>query len=265
MMNNFAPPPSLADMRRAISGPVVVISKSERIASFVRSEVKRSQSGGLPKREKSSIVSLSRMMLGRHKCNKSYESKQEEDAGLGDTSKRQQTYREEVESVKVYPKDFVKQHDAAITKYYFIKELLGEGGFAEVWRGVCKETGTERAVKIIEKTMLTESEYEHVVAEVDIMKDLDHPSINRIHHFFHDDVEFCIVQDLSKGGDLYDEVADTGRISEEDTATIMKELLSCVNYLHEEKAIVHRDINLGMFLNGCSNRCALFGFQEKKN
>ena len=37
---------------------------------------------------------------------------------------------------------------------------------------------------------------------------------------------------LCKGGELYDELIARGQFKEDEAATIMRNLLTCVNYLH---------------------------------
>jgi serine/threonine protein kinase len=52
------------------------------------------------------------------------------------------------------------------------------------------------------------------------------------------------VTDLVKGGDLKQELMNTGLYSEKRAALLMKQILACVNYFHS-KSIVHRDIKPG--------------------
>ena len=59
--------------------------------------------------------------------------------------------------------------------------------------------------------------------------------------YFEDERRFYIVQSLAQGGELYDEMQKRGKFNERDSAVILKQILSCLNYIHE-MGVVHRDI-----------------------
>ncbi len=47
--------------------------------------------------------------------------------------------------------------------------------------------------------------------------------------------------EICKGGELFEELAQRKKVSERDTALLMRTLLGIVNYLHQN-GIVHRDL-----------------------
>jgi calcium-dependent protein kinase len=59
--------------------------------------------------------------------------------------------------------------------------------------------------------------------------------------YFEDERRFYIIQSLSQGGELYDEMQKRGKFNERDSAVILKQILSCLNYCHAA-GIAHRDI-----------------------
>ena len=73
------------------------------------------------------------------------------------------------------------------------------------------------------------------------MMDLDHPNILKMYEFFEDEKRYYIVTDICKGGELFDEVVARGKFTEGDAAMLMKQVLSCINYCHQNR-IVHRDL-----------------------
>ena len=82
---------------------------------------------------------------------------------------------------------------------------------------------------------------ESMMNEVKILKKLDHPSIRHIYECFQNKNQYSIIFGLCKGGELFDELYNTGALSESMTITIIKEVLRCIAYCHANN-IMHRDI-----------------------
>ena len=145
------------------------------------------------------------------------------------------------QSVKFRARNFVSSQDASLEAHYHVGELLGEGGFGEVYQCTHIQSGEERAVKVITKHEDNDEENEKLIAEFDIVKDLDHPNILRLYALYESDSHFFLVTDLYAGGELYDELEEFGRFNEDDAALLMNNVLSCLNYCHQKK-LAHRDL-----------------------
>jgi calcium-dependent protein kinase len=65
-------------------------------------------------------------------------------------------------------------------------------------------TGEVRAVKVTKKEDLEYGERQKLLAEIEILKELDHPSICRIIDIFEDKKKFYFVQEYLSGGGLFD-------------------------------------------------------------
>ena len=57
-------------------------------------------------------------------------------------------------------------------------------------------------------------------------------------------VEFHIVTDLYGGGDLIDYLDEATNLQEKQVQVFMNRLLSCIEYLHDSRRMVHRDLKL---------------------
>ena len=133
-----------------------------------------------------------------------------------------------------------------ISELYFIDQEIGKGAHASVKLGIHKATGKHVAIKIInhQKFELSNSEQipiEEQVREVDILRRISHKNAIRIIDVFPQPNEMFIVMDYAAGGNLFDLIKARGRITEDDSKVIMKQLCSVVKYLHGI-GVAHRDI-----------------------
>lgn len=144
-------------------------------------------------------------------------------------------------TVKFNAGQFVSRRKDKVSKHYQIKSALGSGGYGEVFLAQHRNSKSERAIKVIDKSRWNEKENEAVINEFNIVKDLDHPNLLKMYEMFEDQRHFYIITDIYKGGELFDEIEASGSFPEEETAVLMQNVLSCVNYFHQ-KGIVHRDL-----------------------
>lgn len=77
--------------------------------------------------------------------------------------------------------------------------------------------------------------------EIDNLKLLDHPNILKMYESYECEKRYYIVMDISKGGELFDEIAKNKFFTEPNAQTVIKSLLSSINYIHG-KGIMHRDL-----------------------
>ena len=137
---------------------------------------------------------------------------------------------------------FVRKRTGKLVDYYRVGKELGSGAYGSVRRIVHIETGEKRAVKVIEKHTMNKEEIDTLYNEINVLRNLDHPNIVKIYEYFEDEKRFFIVTELCKGGELFDHIISSGgHLSEEAASQIMRHVLSCVNYCHQNK-IVHRDL-----------------------
>lgn len=148
-----------------------------------------------------------------------------------------------VEEIKITPGQFIRVMTGSYVKDYKQVKLLGEGGFGKVYEVEHKVSKMCRAVKEIAKSKAggTAEDREKFIMEVSILARLDHPNIMKIFELYEDSHNFYVVSELIRGGELFDYITNKQSLSETLAATIMKQVLSAVNYLHRHN-IVHRDL-----------------------
>ena len=77
--------------------------------------------------------------------------------------------------------------------------------------------------------------------EINILKSLSHPNIVKIYEFFDTAVDYYIVTEYCKKGELFDYI--NNKYSERQLAVLFYQVFSGLCYLHEKK-ILHRDLKL---------------------
>jgi serine/threonine protein kinase len=126
---------------------------------------------------------------------------------------------------------------------YRLGELICKGTQGDVYRAHDrKDSDRAVAVKIVDRKDLTKEEEEQVLREVAIMRDLeDVETANSVVDFFASSKRFYIVQNLAKGGDIFDWVVGNGRYTEEEAREVAIKLLTTIQETHS-RGYIHRDL-----------------------
>jgi serine/threonine protein kinase len=83
--------------------------------------------------------------------------------------------------------------------------------------------------------------------EIRMLNALKNPAIVTIYELFQSDLYIMIIMEYSNGGTLYDRVAEHRPFSEAQAATLLKQIMDLLGYLHG-KDIIHRDLKLESIL-----------------
>jgi calcium-dependent protein kinase len=143
---------------------------------------------------------------------------------------------------KITSKSFIQKVATPFDQVYKIGKKLGNGTFGEVRAVTHLETQIQRAVKIFRKSSFSSKNLEYqLYSEIEILKSLDHPNIIRFIEYFEDDKKIYLILEKCEGGELYSQILKINCLSEDLSASLMKQIISAVNYLHQKK-IVHRDL-----------------------
>ena len=111
-----------------------------------------------------------------------------------------------------------------------------------------KYGGYKCAIKCIKKSKLKDPELQKlIVSEMQVLESISHPNLIRTYELLHDDKNFYIVQELAKYDDLLTYLEnnlhyDRQPLNEQTVKFIAKQLFSALEYLHQEKGIIHRDV-----------------------
>eukprot|EP01129_Flabellula_baltica_P005692 TRINITY_DN2075_c0_g1_i1.p1 TRINITY_DN2075_c0_g1~~TRINITY_DN2075_c0_g1_i1.p1 ORF type:complete len:472 (-),score=103.97 TRINITY_DN2075_c0_g1_i1:458-1873(-) len=126
---------------------------------------------------------------------------------------------------------------------YELGDLIGEGTYATVRKGMHKKTGELFAVKIIDTSQYEELQLEHLKREIEITTKLKSEFIiNMIEHYSEDDCIYLVLE-YAPGGELFDLVVERRHLSEYEAIVLIKQIMQAVHYIHS-KGIAHRDLKL---------------------
>ena len=127
---------------------------------------------------------------------------------------------------------------------YLLGAVVGEGGFCKVRAGIHQVTGAKTAVKLIDKTKLTDvNDRKRVGREIRVLKRLTHESIIRLFDVVDGRDKMFVVMEYADGGSLLDHVRARKRLSERESARMFRQMCAGLMYCHAN-GVVHRDVKL---------------------
>ena len=120
--------------------------------------------------------------------------------------------------------------------------IIGKGAFGKVNLGLHILTGRIVAIKSFNKKNFKEkNSKEKIIQEINLMKNLNNPSIVKILDQFETQDYYLIIMENISGGDLLTFVKKRTKLSESMSKFIFKQLLQILKYIHN-KGIAHRDL-----------------------
>ncbi|KAH3702835.1 serine/threonine-protein kinase SIK2-like [Dreissena polymorpha] len=145
--------------------------------------------------------------------------------------------------------------------FYDIERTIGKGNFAIVKLAKHRITKSEVAIKIIDKTRLDESNLKKVYREVTIMKLLNHQHIIKLYQVMETKNMLYLVSEYAPNGEIFDYIAQHGRMTESEARKKFWQILNAVEYCHKNH-VVHRDLKAENLLldNNMNIKIADFGF-----
>ncbi|ODQ80649.1 hypothetical protein BABINDRAFT_160896 [Babjeviella inositovora NRRL Y-12698] len=129
---------------------------------------------------------------------------------------------------------------------YTLGEVLGAGHYAQVREARHRRTGAVHAVKIFQPQVAQSGTLAKLNQELELLMSMDHPNVVQLIDNFNEPVNRSsvvkyLVLEKVNGGELFQRVISKGKLRQDETNAIFRQLLQGLTYLHS-KDIIHRDI-----------------------
>uniref|UniRef100_A0A8C6SKZ2 non-specific serine/threonine protein kinase n=1 Tax=Neogobius melanostomus TaxID=47308 RepID=A0A8C6SKZ2_9GOBI len=123
-------------------------------------------------------------------------------------------------------------------------KVLGQGSFGKVFL-VKKVTGPDAgqlyAMKVLKKATLKVRDRVRTKMERDILVEVNHPFIVKLHYAFQTEGKLYLILDFLRGGDLFTRLSKEVMFTEEDVKFYLAELALALDHLHG-LGIIYRDL-----------------------
>uniref|UniRef100_A0AAY4F189 non-specific serine/threonine protein kinase n=1 Tax=Denticeps clupeoides TaxID=299321 RepID=A0AAY4F189_9TELE len=134
--------------------------------------------------------------------------------------------------------------EKADPRQFELRKVLGQGSFGKVFL-VKKMTGPDAgqlyAMKVLKKATLKVRDRVRTKMERDILVEVNHPFIVKLHYAFQTEGKLYLILDFLRGGDLFTRLSKEVMFTEEDVKFYLAELALALDHLHG-LGIIYRDL-----------------------
>ena len=137
------------------------------------------------------------------------------------------------------------QIGSVIDGKYKILNKIGQGGMSVVYLAMNERANKQWAVKEVRKDGIEnfEAVKQGLIAETELLKKLDHPSLPSIVDVIEEEGTFLIVMDYIEGKSLGSILKEYGAQSQEDVVDWAKQMCDVLSYLHSRQPpIIYTDM-----------------------
>ncbi|XP_042213942.1 ribosomal protein S6 kinase alpha-3-like isoform X3 [Homarus americanus] len=146
----------------------------------------------------------------------------------------------EIELCEIMPEG----HEKADPSQFELLKVLGQGSFGKVFlvRKISgQDTGTLYAMKVLKKATLKVRDRVRTKMERDILADVNHPFVVKLHYAFQTEGKLYLILDFLRGGDLFTRLSKEIMFTEEDVKFYLAELALALDHLHSV-GVIYRDL-----------------------
>lgn len=125
---------------------------------------------------------------------------------------------------------------------FLIKDLLGKGGMASVYRAHDRLLERDTALKLLDPTLAADpSSRERFRVEAKTTTRLNHPNIAKLYSYGEEDGQLYMAMELIEGSSLAELLQERKQIDSETFQAIFTGVIEALSYAHRE-GVIHRDL-----------------------
>ena len=144
--------------------------------------------------------------------------------------------------------DGLKKCDCFAVGNYTKMRKLGSGAFSTVYlarynpkSAIVDDVGVCRAIKVIQKEILTPEDKEGLHSEIAILLELKSPLVMALYEVYESPTAYQMVTELIEGGELFERIVEKEKYTEKEARDVVRNMVEAVGYLHKH-GVVHRDL-----------------------
>ncbi|CAF3512394.1 unnamed protein product [Rotaria socialis] len=156
--------------------------------------------------------------------------------------------------------------ERAESSQFELLQTLGAGSFGKVFlvrKIIGPDSGSLYAMKVLTKASLKVRDRQRTKMERDILAQISHPFIVKLHYAFQTEGKVYLVLDFLRGGDLFTRLSKEVMFTERDVQFYLAELALALDHLHS-LGIVYRDLKPENILLDTDGHIALTDFGLSK-
>jgi serine/threonine protein kinase len=136
----------------------------------------------------------------------------------------------------------IVMHPQEFGNLYSVKEEIGLGAFAKVYRIVHLNSQEEYAIKKIDREKMVWGDRDALQDEVNsLMIVREGPNIVQLYEVYEEDVYCYLITELCRGGELFDRILEKREFTEKEARECSRSILAGLEYMHERR-VAHRDL-----------------------
>lgn len=163
---------------------------------------------------------------------------------IEDQNSSQDSNESELHESEVQITDVARHGQKADPSHFELLKVLGQGSFGKVFlvrKITGDDAGTLYAMKVLKKATLKVRDRARTKMERDILAEVDHAFIVRLHYAFQTEGKLYLILEFLRGGDLFTRLSKEVMFTEDDVKFYLAELALALDHLHKV-GIVYRDL-----------------------
>ena len=161
-----------------------------------------------------------------------------------DTNEQVKSKEESIQEKNIVNNFIIISNSSEPKKDYNIIQTLKKGSYSNIILVENKISKMRSIMKTIKKTKYFTNEEDKLLNnDLKILSILDHPNIIKVFAFYSNPSSYSYITEFCQEGDLSEQLLNKGVYNEIQTAYIMHQIFSAVNYCHKNK-IINRGLAL---------------------